>query len=646
MKKLLLSALVPVMALGVLAANEDPVLMTVNKVPVHLSEFEYLYKKNNAQQLQPQSLDQYVDMFVNYKLKVADALANGMDTTTDFRKEYAKFRADLADPYLKETKVIDSLVNEAYKQTLTYRKVKHLMMAFDPGTPGSTEADVTARLDSIRSEIIAGRIAWDDAVAKYSIDRGSNTRGGTMGWMNPTRYPYKFVEMAYNTPVGEISPVVNSGFGLHIIDVEEEMPNPGEVNVEHILKLTVGNSPEQAERAKAQIDSLYNVLMAGADFKDLARRESEDPGSKANGGDLGWFGKGAMVAPFDSAAFAMVDGEISKPVATSYGYHILHKLGHREPASLEKMRPTLEAALNGDERAMTVRNAKISRLKKQFDGQISEEGLSQIAALIAKNGQYDSIAIAQLSVSDIPVYTIGDKTYPVKNIMPNVVKTAIKDVDNGVSLIRLAANHALENDLMDLEREELVNSNEEYRNLINEYRDGILLFNIANEKVWERASKDTKGLEKFFKQHRSDYKWDAPKFKAYVIFAENDSILEQAREYLKKYDNKKIDHEALTSDLAKQFKHAIKAERVIAGEGDNPITDYLAFGKEKPENKSKRWPTYFAFNGRLISAPEEAMDVRGQIIADYQAALEKDWLKYLKKTYPVVINRKVLDTIK
>ncbi|MBO5052697.1 MAG: peptidylprolyl isomerase [Muribaculaceae bacterium] len=646
MKKLLISASILSMALAVVAAkNNDPILMTVNGLPVHKSEFQYLYNKNNSQQLKPQTLDEYVEMFVNYKLKVADALAAGLDTTTEFDNEYAKFKAELADPYLKETTTIDSLVNHVYNQQRTFRHVKHLMMPL--GQNNAENKDIVNRLDSIRAEILASHISWDDAVAKYSIDRGTNRNGGDMYWMMPTRFPYQFVDMAYATPVGQISPIVNSGFGNHIIYVVEEIPNPGEVKVEHILKLTPRNADaKQIAEVKAKIDSIYNVLKAGADFADVAKRESDDPGSASQGGALDWFGKGMMVAPFDSAAFAMADGQLSEPVRTSYGFHILHKSEHRDMATLDKMRPQIEAIINNDERINIPFQAKVNRLKKQFKASLNQKGLDQVKQLIVKNGGYDSLAIQKIAKSDITVYNIGKSKCPIKDIAAKIPSTAVKDADNALLLISNAAENAMNSQLLDLEREQLINSNTEYRNLVNEYRDGILLFNIANTKVWERAATDTEGLENYFKQHKDKYTWDKPKFKGYVIFAENDSTLDLVKDFVKSYDNDQFDHNTFVNAVKEKFGRNAKVERVIAAKGDNPITDYLAFDAPKPQGTKNKWQTYFSFRGHIIDNPEEATDVRGQVITDYQNQLEAQWIEQLRKTYPVKINQKVLDTLK
>ena len=647
MKKLQLSAAVAVAAIAVTAAAaSDPVLMTINKVPVHLGEFEYLYHKNNSQQLQPQTLDEYVDMFVNYKLKVAAAVAAGIDTTASFRNEFDGYAAELAESRMVDSTVYDSLLHAAYIHQTELRYVSHIMLPPSDGTTSAAEA--MAHADSVRNAILSGATTFEEAAAS-SIDRGSASQGGRMGWVLPGRYPWPFEDAAYKTPLGGLSPVVNSGFGLHIIRVDEVKPNPGEVEAEHILKLTYGKTPEEAAHARVAIDSLYNVVtQPGVDFEDVARRESEDPGSAKQGGKLGWYGPGMMVAPFDSASFAMQVGEISQPVTTNYGYHIIHKTGARPVASFEDMRHTLEQQVNGDERSMLPRQRRLDALTVQYKGQVLEDGLGKVRKLIEGCGGYDSTAIAALRASSIPVYAVAGKKYPVSSVVGALPVTAAKDVDNAMLNIKVAARNAMRDKVAEVYRADLVNIDPGYRDIYNEYRDGILLYNISNQEVWERAAKDTVGLAKYFDEHRGDYTWKAPKFKGYVVFAINDSVQALVKEFTDSLDTAgaEFTREELAKMLDKRFGRDAKAERVLAAQGDNAITDFLAFDGPKPENQKMRWQCYYAFRGRVISQPEEVSDVRGQVTTDYQALLEKEWIKTLRQRFPVKINRKLLSKVK
>ncbi len=646
-KTLLTSAFAAASLLAICAATQsDPIIMTVNKTPVHKSEFEYLYHKNSQQQLQPQTLDQYVDMFVNYKLKVADAQNAGLDTTKEFLDEFNKYKYELADPYVKETAVIDSLVTVAYSHYDNIRHVRHIMLPL--GQNNDDMAQAKARLDSLRTEILAGHIDWNTAAAKYSVDGATNLNGGDMGWLSVGYFPWPFEDMAYQTPVHSISPVVNSGYYYHIIRVDSIRPNPGEVKASHILKLTRGLTPEAAAKAKAQIDSIYTLLVGGADFADIAKRESQDPGSASRGGDLGWFKSGAMVAPFDSAAFTLANGQISAPVQTVYGYHIILCTGHRGVESLDDARKRIENQILADDRSLIINDAKVKRLTTLYGAHLDDGGLKKIRNLIAKNGGYDSIAIEQLKKSDIPVYVIGKTSTPVKNIMSQVAVTASTDIDAAMTIIKQAATFAMNQQLMRDERDDLINTNAEYRNLVNEYRDGILLFARANQKVWDRPNKDPEALETYFKQHRDKYKWDTPKYKGYVIMAANDSVLTLAKTYTDSLSltSTTFDHTTFVKDMRSRFGRDIKVERVIAAKGDNPITDYLAFDGERPQDTKTSWRYYYAFRGRIINAPEEAADVKGLVTTDFQNALEEQWIKELRKKYPVTINRAVLKTVK
>ncbi len=644
MKKIVFSAGVLAAALAVCAAkNNDPVLMTVNGRQVHKSEFEYLYHKNNSQQLQPQTLEQYVDMFVDYKLKVADAEAAGIDTTKAFLDEYNKFRNELADPYMSDEACRDSLIAQAYEHQKENVKVSHIMMA--AGNTPDEQDKAVARLDSIRRAIVDGSMSWGDAVKRYSIDRSSNNNNGSMGWMNPGRFPWPFEEAAYNTKVGEISGVVNSGYGIHIIHVDQRRQNPGEVEAAHILKLTARKSEEDAAKAKFQIDSIYNVVKANpAAFNEVAKAESEDPGSRDKGGELGYFGPGMMVAQFDSVAFALNDGEISEPFKTSYGYHIIYRTNHRPIKSFEEMRTQLEAQVNNGERALLPRQRKTQQLVKKYKAQLNEKSLTSLKSTINANaGGYDSAMVAQLKKSTLPMFTVNGKSTPLSEVMPGVVATASKDADNAVLLIRSASQSLMERKAQDAERDNLAQENTEYRNLVNEYRDGILLFEIANRNVWERAAADKEGLEAYFKANKDKYQWTEPKFKGYVVFATGDSIMEEAKTYSATV--KDLDHEAFVKAMRDKFGRDVRVERVIAAKGENAITDYLAFGGELPQNDNLRWKHYFAFNGRIINQPEEAADVRGLVTTDYQNQLEADWVKSLRSKYTYKIDQKVLKQV-
>ena len=638
MKKYTIAAIALALGSAAFAADSDPVLMSIDGHDVRLSEFEYLYNKNNTQQLQPQTLDEYLQMFIDYKLKVAEAEHAGIDRTPEFRTEYNNFRAELSKPYMVDSAMINALVDEAYGFYTTDVRVSHIMLP-----PGNAAA-----LDSIRSAILAGATTFEAAAAANSMDRGSSTRGGYMGYVLPDRLPYPFVKAAYSTGEGNISPVVNSGFGEHIIRVEERKPAAGQVLVEHILLLTRGKSPAAADSIRGVIDSLYNVAVAGADFADLARRYSEDPGTRADGGRLPWFGHGAMVAEFDSVAFAIPTGTISQPFGTSFGYHIINKLDAKPAESYEAMRPRLLEAVSGDERAEQSREAVIDREVERYRAHLVDKGFNKARREIERCGGYDSTAIARLAGMNTVVGEYDGGKVTLAEVMPMVARTASTNIDDAINLIKGAAWGMVRNRVMDNYRDALAEDNPDYRNLLNEYRDGIMLYEISNREVWEKAARDTTGLNEFFRANIDRYAWDQPRFKSYIIFAASDSLLAAALNYADALgDLSTTAPTAFTAAMREHFGRDVRVERVIAARGENPITDYLAFGGSKPDSdQAGRWVAYAPYKGHLITVPEETADVRGAAITDYQSELERRWVQGLRSKYKVKVNRNVFDSLK
>ena len=368
-------------------------------------------------------------MFIDYKLKVADAEHAGLADLESFQNELKGFKADLAKPYMTDQEVTNRLLSEAYNRRLTDVYVSHIML--------SPELGAEEKLDSIRNEIIAGNIPFETAAQNWSVDRTSAVRGGRMGYVVPGRFPYPFEFAAYNTPVGTISNVVNSGVGYHIIRVESSQPSVGEVEAEHILLLTRGMDDEQKNLVAQRMDSIYQLAVGGADFQQLARTYSQDPGSARNGGSLGWFGRGQMVAEFDSAAFAIPDGSVSKPFSTNFGYHIIHRLNHRAVAPFDEIREQLLNEMNRDERANMPQEAVAQRVYGEYHVTLDPRGQDKLRHIISANhGGYDSVAIERLS-RDNTVIAHADHGIKVRtsDVMPMMPVTLNRDVDDAVASI-------------------------------------------------------------------------------------------------------------------------------------------------------------------------------------------------------------------
>ena len=638
-KPFIISALACAAILSASASkNADPVLMTINGKDVRQSEFEYLYHKNNLQQLAPQSIDEYIEMFIVYKLKGADAEAAGLHQTDAFTKEFNGYCAELSRPYLRDSIVEKRLIEEAYARMATSRKVSHIMLPL-----GSTYDEKEAnrmKLDSIRTAIVNGSADFGEMAVRYSSDRSARVNNGSMGYINVNSYPYPFEKTAWETPVGEISPVIEDApFGFHIIRVEDERPNPGKVEARHILKLTNGLSEEEGTAKKAQIDSIYNLLASGGDFDAIARAESEDPGSAANGGRLGWFGPGEMVKEFEDAAFGLKDGGISAPFKTAYGYHIVQTLAHRGIGSLAEESERIKAAISRDMRSVMPETERLAQLKAELGVKIDSTGLMQARSRMTGDSPADQLKSLQADNSLIA--TVGKRTISIGDVINYIPSNVLEGANDAFTVLNTSLENKINETVVEETRKNLAENNSEYRNLTNEYRDGILLFEISNRNVWERSTSDTEGLQKFFTANRAKYTWDKPHYKGYVIFATNDSIAGEAQKYLAA---NQVENDSLVSVMRANYGRSIKIEKVVTGKGENAIVDNVAFNGERPEAPGK-WTAWFGYAGRVIDAPEEANDVRGTVASDYQQLLESEWIKALRKKYKVKLNKKALKAL-
>ena len=636
--KLLISSLL--LGTAILAiAKGDPVLMTINGKDIKLSEFEYLYHKNNQQQIEKETLEQYLDRFVLYKQKVADAEAAGIDTTALFIREFEGYQRDLAEPFMTEDTTYHwQFVSEAYERTKKEIDIDHFMLPLG-ANPAETEANI-ARMDSIRNCVLAGE-KWETLAEQFSSDPSKQRNRGHYGYITANMFPYEFENVVYTTPVGEVSKPFRTNYGIHMIRVNNSRDR-NDVHAKHILKLFPRDATEEQKAVcKAQIDSIYALLKAGANFEEMAKKESQD-GSARNGGDLGWFGRGRMVQPFEDIAFDLADGAISEPFATRFGYHIIKKVAHGVP-SLADVRNGIETAITRDGRAQLITQRRLDDMKAKYNFRINPEFENYLTKALEASGKFDSTFVADnVKGNNMPMFTYGAKeSAPVKNLLSQLnSKLAIPSVEIAKEYIMSKVDAAADAALSQYHAQELVKSNPDYRNLLNEYRDGMMLFEISNQRVWKAANKDTVGLERYFDQNRAKYAWDEPHFKGIILSAKNDTVLN-----LIKADLAKFGADTLTDALHNKYGNDIRMERMVVKKGENPYADYAAFHVgDKPERKG--YTEFMILEGGVISQPQEMSDVRGAVTSDYQDVLEQQWKEELARKYPAKINKKVLKQVK
>ena len=573
MKKLIMSALALVGGLMVMGQN-DPVLMTIDGQPIMASEFMYIYEKNNQESsLEKITMDDYVDLFVNFKLKVHEAQLQGIDTTEAFRKELRGYRAQAIPKYMRDEDAIDSLVRMSYNRLARDRRAAHIAIACPMNADDSTQADALRRITEAQQRVKKENFF---AVAReVSTDPSVSENGGELGWITPFRYVYSFENAVYTTPVGQVTPIFRSAYGYHIALVEEEVDHV--VNAAHIMKMVARGDSAAAAVAKVAIDSLYKAVLQGANFAEVAKNESDDKGSAVRGGSLGWFGRGYMVQPFEIAAFAMKDsGDVCEPFMSNFGWHFIQLNGRRGILPLEEMRADILKKVQRDERMQEAEKSFIAKGRAEYQ---------------------------------LPVEMTDEE-----------VKQYID-------------NH-------------LEDKYPELRHLVQEYHDGILLFDVSLKEVWDKASQDKEGLAKFFQEHKEQYVWDQPKYKGFVIYARDANVANAARSIVKNAHPDSVDSYIRQRINISDSIAYVQVVRGLWSKGQNAAVDQYGFKTKDVQCEPKENLPVVLVVGRKIKAPEEYMDERSKVTNDYQDELEKAWIESLRAKYTVEINQDVLENLR
>ena len=451
-------------------SNNDPTIMTVNGQPVSRSEFEYSYNKNNAEGvIDKKNVEEYLDLFINYKLKVEAAKDAHLDTLTSFKEEFSSYR--------------DQQIRPAFVE----------------------DADVEAEAQRIYAE--------------------TQHRIVSMGSM---------------------------------------------VKPSHIL-LMVGQraTEEQQQAAKVRIDSIYQALKAGADFADMARRLSDDKASARNGGELPWITKGQTLPDFEKTVFALEVGQMSEPVLTQAGYHII---------------------------------------------KLNEKG---------GFFPYDSVHADILRFIDQ------------RNMRDGIAVRKVKELAE--------AEGVSSEDVLVRKMNEMTAKDSELKYLIQEYHDGLLLYEISNKLVWDKAAKDEAGLANFFKKNKKKYAWEAPRFKGMAYHVKDQADVKAVKKAVKG-----LPFDQWAEKLRTTFNNdsvlRIRVEKGIFKQGDNALVDREVFKKDTTVKTIEKFPIDAVY-GKKLKAPQEYQDVRGQVVADYQEQLEKEWVAELRKRYAVKVDEAVLKTV-
>lgn len=641
--------------------KEDQVLMEVGKEEVTVSEFTNVFKKNNnLQEATNQELEDYVDLFVKFKMKVLDAERMQLDTLSSFKNELAGYRKQLARPYLTDKQAEQKLIEEAYDRMTEEVRASHLLLLVDEKALPKDTLAVYQKINSLRNKILNGE-DFETVAKTHSEDPSAKTNGGDLGYFSAFRMVYPFETAAFNTPLGEVSKPFRTRFGYHIVKVTDKRKSRGEVKVAHIMiEQGAKATDEEKQEATDKLSQILDFFKEGKSFDDLVRY-SDDKGTSSKGGELPWFGTGQMVPAFESTAFSLKEkGEVSEPVQTIYGWHILKLIDKKAVPSFEEVKADIERKIKRDSRANKGKTVLINRIKSEKNFRSNMEALTPFYQ-IDFEAQWTAESMSNnkqmLFILDNKKYTQADfAIYIEKNKTP-IDQTKI------VSVINEMFDDWVEKTCIQLEDSLLEEKYPEFKALMKEYRDGILLFNLMDQKVWGKAVEDTMGLKQYFQLTKENYQWDN-RLDASVFTCLNKEVAERVRRLISTDDNvrllsnselslitfgkgeNRLSIDDIITIVNNQNPLNLQVESAKFSKGDHAHLDNAIWKKGLTDNELNEEIVTFAFIYDVLAPmPKSLKEAKGQVTSNYQDYLEAAWIKELEERYPVTINYDLLNSI-
>ncbi len=639
-----------------LAQKSDKIFMKINGENISLSEFENIYKKNNSvPTAEHKTIDEYIELFINYKLKVKEAEEMGLDTSKAFKNELAGYKKQLSQPYLIDTSVGESLIKEAHERIKYDVNASHILVRVGSEASPADTLKAYNRVMEYRKRLLKGEdFTKITEEAKKLNDKDLIIEN--LGYFTAFQMVYPFESAAYNTKPGQISNIVRTSFGYHVLKVADKRPSKGEIKVAHIMiKTGKADTPEQVKNAEVKANEIYQQLTAGEDFGKLAQMHSDDKSSASKGGELPMFGTGRMVPEFEEAAFALAkNGEFSKPIRTSYGWHIIKRLEKKEIGSYEEMKSDLKQRVQKDGRYSQSKSSLVNKLKAEYGVKPNLKNIDALLPLLDSNyfkGNFNTELAAKLdakktifSIHD-QKYSKKEETYTQTNFIEYLKKTAKKQnmPSDKKAYLQNALKKYQDETILKFEEDNLESKYPQYKMLSKEYRDGILLFDLMDKKVWSKAVNDTTGLKDFYEKNKPNY-FFPERVKAEIYSCKDLAICNQTRKLV--LEGEKTEGDILAS-INKDSQLNLKTEKNTYQKGDNEIVDKVQWKKGISEDVVLNNQYNFVVIQEILPPSQKSFnESRGLVTSEYQNYLESDWIKSLRNKYKVEVFRDVIAEIK
>jgi len=607
-------------------------LFTVGKSIFTTDEFLYTYKKNhqNKGSSTEKNVNEYLDLLIIFKLKVSEARARGLDTTTKFNNEFKTYREELKKPYRTEPDALDKLTKETYQRLTEEVNAAHILITVKADATPADTLIAWKKIAEIKKRIEAGE-DFEKLAAELSEDPSAKYNNGGLGFFTALQMVYPFEEAAYNTPEGSVSPIIRTQFGYHLVKVKARKPARGEVEVSHMLLRTGATNDE---KVKSTIFSLYDQLKAGRNWDEVCKEYSEDGNTKESGGRLRPFGVGALasVPEFEAVAFSLqTPGEISDPFQSNLGWHIIRLEKTIPLPSYKEMEVSLKRRVGRDQRLQLSQQVLNAKRRKEFG--FSEEKQTKLKVIeladsSLTNGTWKHPESAEIASAKL--FSVIGSSFTAKNFTDYVLTNQKTSNLAPAAYLNQLYESFVEEKILGAEEEKLKREHPEFKNLLTEYHEGILLFEIMESEVWNKASMDSTGQRNYYEQNKSKYQ-AGDRIEARIFTAANKSLIDEIKVKVSKGDTLK------DTDLRK-FK-SIQNFRAYEKK-DNKVIDKISWSVGLQEAESDG--LFYLVEAKRLIAPgiKTFEEARSQVISDYQDYLEKNWVQELRKKYPVKVNKK------
>lgn len=636
---------------NLLAQNtKNEVLFSIDSNEYKIDEFKRIYLKNLdlVKDDSQKDLNQYLELFIGYKLKVNKAYKLGLQNNTKYQSELNSYRNQLSKSYLNDSKVTNQLIEEAYNRSLKEVKASHILLSFDESIKGADTLAFYNKALALKKQIENGE-SFESVALANSQDPSVSDNKGNLGYFSAFRMVYPFESAAYKTAVGQISNPVRTRFGYHLIKVTDSRDNKGEVTVAHIMILNPSDANDDAKlKAKQTIDDISKKLQQGESFEALASQFSEDKSTAVKGGVLQRFGTGQLSSEaFESVAFSLENsGDISQPFESGFGWHIVKLIEKHPVKSFADSKSELENKIKRDERSIIITNTLASKLKSKYTIEVNKTQYKNIEKTVTDAIYSQTWELPKEDNSIKDDLLVIDKTKKVATMsFASYMQSQQKNKQTTKPVTKLVSE-LFESwkgeQLIAYYTDNLEREFPDFKNVMDEYRDGLLLFDLMEKEIWDKSKTDTIGLQNFYNLNKSKYNWKE-RFDVDILSSTDATVMESAKKMLQK--GKSIEY--IKSKLNKKDKVAIMVKSGLY-EKNYDILDKISNLTIGSNNTYKDANYSFVVHVKNIKPAEiKALeDCKSKVINDYQQYLESTWVDELKKEFNISINTAVFENVK